>query len=472
MRTNDLKNIGDKYIFNRTVFKCLMMVAVMLTSVPYIHNVLGGYVKVLLVYGFLIIGYEIITRKFFSALRDKTGWLLIAFCASYAVTILININGNFMGDIKNLIYTVLFFSLFFMFTGEKTKEDLLKEIKIVSAVIIICTFFLSVASFITYMFSFSGSYPNNVGIPVYYGMFENRLWGVYNPNTGSTLNCISIVLSIIFIFTDKKRKTRVLNWINILLQYCVLLLTGSRAAHYVLFLILAVLIFFFVINKVKKVNIKTIGISALSTVVTVVLVSGTGVVLKEGLAYLPGVTNNMIYKISVLTGNAENTEEPEIEKTELDRIETIEENKGGFFSGRTDIWKACFEEFTESPIFGIGKENIIDRAIENFDDDLWKEHFKQGGTHNIYLCILLATGAVGFLIMAAFAVITLFKVLKVTVKNYNNINFWLLGALLLCIMFYITEFVEARILFQVSTFSVIFWVYCGYMYNLAGMEKD
>ena len=88
------------------------------------------------------------------------------------------------------------------------------------------------------------------------------------------------------------------------------------------------------------------------------------------------------------------------------------------------------------------------------------------------MCILLATGAVGFLIMAAFAVITLFKVLKVTVKNYNNINFWLLGALLLCIMFYITEFVEARILFQVSTFSVIFWVYCGYMYNLAGMEKD
>lgn len=472
MKTRDLKQISDKYIFNMTAFKMLMLIAVMLTSVPYVHNFFGGYVKILLIYGYLILGYQLIKNNFVSALKDRAVWFLLAFCGSYAITILLNFKGNFMGDIKNLIYTGLFFTVFFMFNEKVTKDELVKEIKYVSALIVAGTFVLSLVSFVTYVFSLSGSYHNHVGIPVYYGMFENRLWGVFNPNTGSTISCISIVLSLIFIITDKRTKVRVMNWINIFLQYCVLLLTGSRAALYVLFLICAVLVFFYVINKAKAVNLKIVGAGVLACALSVVLLNGAGFILKEGLAYLPGITKNITYNVSVLVGISEESTQPEIEKTELDRIEESSNNAGGFFSGRTDIWGACFKEFCEDPFFGIGKENIIDRSIVNFKDNIWKEHFKQGGTHNIYLCILVSCGAVGFLIIAAFAVLTLSRALKTLVKSYKHIDFWFLGTFLICIMFYITEFVEARILFQVSIFSVVFWIYCGYMNKLARLETN
>ena len=215
MKKNDIKNIADKFIFDRRLFKILMIIAVMLTAIPYLHTLIGGYIKIILLYGFLIVGYELVTGKFKTALRDKTGWLLIGFCVSYAVTVLINLSGNFTGDIKNLAYSAVFFALFFMFTEDNTKEDILKEIKLISTVVIVCTFLMSFASFIMYMFSFSGSYLNNEGVAVFFGMFENRLWGLYNPNTGSTLNCISIIISSIFIVDTNSRKTRVLNIINV-----------------------------------------------------------------------------------------------------------------------------------------------------------------------------------------------------------------------------------------------------------------
>jgi O-antigen ligase len=359
-----------------------------------------------------------------------------------------------------------------MFTEDNTKEDILKEIKLISTVVIVCTFLMSFASFIMYMFSFSGSYLNNEGVAVFFGMFENRLWGLYNPNTGSTLNCISIIISSIFIVDTNSRKTRVLNIINVVLQYMVLLLTGSRAAYYAVLIILALLVVFAALQKMKTVSFLSISKSLASVVAVVCIFVFGGNILKAGLSYLPGITSNVLYNISTITGSSENQEPPVFEKTELDRIEEVENLDVGFFNGRTEIWGACLKEFAKSPVFGIGKENVIERSIDNLDDDKWKNHFRQGGTHNIYVCLLVSSGVVGFLIIGAFAVIILLKSFKVIVKKYNKINYWFLGATLLCIMFFVTEFVEARILFQVSTFSVIFWIYCGYMYKLAKFEDE
>ena len=40
------------------------------------------------------------------------------------------------------------------------------------------------------------------------------------------------------------------------------------------------------------------------------------------------------------------------------------------------------------------------------------------------------------------------------------------------ILFYITEFVEARILYQVGVFYVIFWIYLGLAYALASSTPN
>ena len=55
-----IRTIADRYLFNRIAVKVLMALAVLMTAVPYIHKAVGGYVKIVLLYGFLVIGYELL----------------------------------------------------------------------------------------------------------------------------------------------------------------------------------------------------------------------------------------------------------------------------------------------------------------------------------------------------------------------------------------------------------------------------
>ena len=123
----------------------------------------------------------------------------------------------------------------------------------------ICAFVISLG---TYVFSISGEYMTSSGV-TYYGMYDNRLWGLYNANTGSMLNCISIVLSAGFMLRYRgKISNYVLNGINILIQLTCLVLTGSRAAFYALIGILVVGTCFLnlrmYLRKYEKISLKCV----------------------------------------------------------------------------------------------------------------------------------------------------------------------------------------------------------------------
>ena len=96
------------------------------------------------------------------------------------------------------------------------------------------SFLLAAASLYTYVFSVKGHAMYN-GQWVYYGMFENRLWGLYNPNTGSAINRSHFVDFRLLIFFRPKRKVmKAFFVINVLCHYFCLLLTNSRTALYTL----------------------------------------------------------------------------------------------------------------------------------------------------------------------------------------------------------------------------------------------
>lgn len=474
MYMGKLKSFAENCVFNRLIFKILMVIAVMITAVPYLHTSLGKYVKFILAYGILIIGFEFVTGKLFVALKQKANWLLIGFCVSYVITLIINRENAFIEGIKSFAYVIVFFVLFFMFTDNHSKDKLVKEIQIISSVVIACTFILSLASIITYAFSISGHYVNNEGIFVYYGLYENRLWGVYNPNTGSTLNCISMLLSIGFVLSTKKRWVIVLNAVNISLQFSCLVLTGSRAAYYIMLILLIALTVFMVFKKLEAINLRSVCIATLCAVLISGAFVGTGELLKEGYSYVPSVVETIMYEFkSAHSDDPVNEEDkPTIDKQDFTRLEEVENREGGFFNGRAEMWKACLKTFKESPLFGVGNENLISKSLKYFEDDTWKEHFRTGGSHNIYVCILTSTGIIGLLIIGVFAAFTLIKSGLTYLKKYNKASTWLLISIGMCAMFYVTEFVEARILFQVSTFSVIFWLFNGYMYRLSELEQQ
>ena len=472
----------EAYILNRMTFKFLLVMAMMLMAVPYIREKIGFITNLMLVYGYVIVGYELLKGKLWSTLRTtKTAMFLGGFALSYFITVLIN-KTHLIGELKSLAFMVLLFVLCFLFPNDTRKDDLIKEVKIISAEITWITFIFGLISFILYVFSVSGTYMTDNGLyQAYYGMFEARLWGIYNPNTSATMTVLSIFLSFVFIVTNKKKRIKILLAFNIFMQFCVLLLTGSRAGTYVMAGVVAFFVFFAIVYKIKNFTCKTACISISCAALSLCVFFVVGAFLREGLAYVPGLTKCITTSTEAIFEEitegevSEEAEEKEksnkIDKVDLNRPQGPNAEDDSAFANRIDIWQACLTEFLEDPIFGIGHKNVFERSVDNLEDQKWRYHFKYGNTHNIYLCVLVSSGIIGFLLMGSFATITVSRSIKTVVKTYKKINIWFLAAFALCLMLFATEFVESRILFKIGIFGTVFWIYCGYMYKLSKIER-
>lgn len=497
MKTNEVLKKCD-LIFNPFIFKICMLVMTLLTAVPFIHMYIGKYVKVFLAYGVLSVVYLVFRKGIRTVFKDKLGLLLIAFCASYGVTVILNRSSNFVDNVSALVYMAAFFFLFFIFTAKLEEADIYKEYRVLSAIIIVFTLIFAVINFSMFAFQVGGSYRVN-GQIMYYGMYDNRLWGLYNANTNSMLCDISIILSLGFILNrGYKKRIKVLCIINSVFQYICLLLTGSRASLYGLYVIFAVIAYLAVIkndnkNEIKK-YVKGTAVAALS----VLMVFVSTYAIKYVVSYVPAAVENIMIVFSsgnyplddnsssgISSGedssndtegdNSSNNESPNKNKLNLKpydftRLEEVEDREGGVLTGRTDLWKAGIAAFKDSPVFGIGRENIYDYARKYLESDHWDNNLKVGGLHNIYLTVLVSSGLVGFLLLAAFAAISFVRIARLLFTNIK-LNAWYIISITMVFLFYVTELVEARILYQVGIFYVIFWIYLGLTYALASSAK-
>lgn len=483
MKTNEVLKKCDS-IFNPFIFKICMLVMTLLTSVPFIHMYIGKYVKVFLAYGVLSVVYLVFRKGFRTVFKDKLGLLLIAFCASYGVTVLLNRSSNFADNVNALVYMAAFFLMFFIFTARLEEADIYKEYRVLSAIIIVFTLIFAVINFSMFAFGVGGSCRVN-GQIMYYGMYDNRLWGLYNANTNSMLCDISIILSLGFILNKGyKKKIKVFCIINSLFQYICLLLTGSRASLYGLYAIFAVIVYLAVIKNDNKKEIKKYVKGTAVTALSVLSVFVSTYAIKYVVSFVPATLENIrivfssgyfLSDNSSFDDNSSNDDSSNKNKLTLKpydftRLEEVEDRPGGILTGRMDLWKAGIAAFKKAPLFGIGRENIYDYVKEELPGELWSESLKMGGLHNIYLTILVSSGIVGFLLMAAFAAISFVRIARLLFTNIK-LNAWYIISITMIFLFYVTELVEARILYQVGVFYVIFWIYLGLTYALASSAK-
>lgn len=465
MKTSEALNKCD-VIFNPLIFKICMLVMTLFTAIPFVHIYIGKYVKAFLAYGILSVIYLVFRRGIRSVFKDKLGLLLLGFCASYAVTVILNRSSHFFENTNALIYMAVFFLLFFIFTSKK-ETYIIKEFEVLSGIVLVITFIFAIVNFFMFAFKVGGSYQVN-GQPMYYGMYDNRLWGLYNANTNSMLCDISILLSLGFVLNKGYKKIiKVLCIINASFQYICLILTGSRASLYGLYMIVALIIFLTVVKFDYKNRVKHYLRSLSAAALSVVVLACANYFVRLTVPYLPAVCSN----IKLIFSSDEEEKEFVFEKYDLTRIEEVEERDGGIFNGRMDLWKAGFATFKKSPVFGIGRENIYEFAKGELEGEKWSESLKVGGLHNIYMTILVSSGIIGFLLMAVFAVLSLFKMVKALFIK-GQCNSWYIISFTMIILFYITEFVEARILYQVGVFYVIFWIYLGLAYALASSTPN
>ena len=472
-------------IFSPLCFKIAIVIATLLTSVPFLHTYLGSYVKVVLIYGIITAIVALIRNGFKFIFKNKLNIVLILFCVSYAITILLNFHSNLSAHVNSLVYMAVFFFYFVMLPQLDGKDKLCREFKLISQITIVITFVFSFTAFLTYVFLISVKYIAPLGIS-YIGMSEHRLWGIYNANTGATLNALSIFLSVPLISrkSNTGRGFRIFCIINDILQFLCLVLTGSRAPFYALVLAGAVLAAILAYKSGAKSKLYAFGKSALSCVlIAVVLLSGSKI-SKYILSYVPMLAegSDISERITAAleSSDPDSFEPMEIEypdaggRYDLTRIEKTEDRNEGFFNGRSDLWQAGLKAFVKAPIFGIGRENIYEKAAENLHESRWAVNMRVGGLHNIYVTILVSSGIVGFLLMAIVAIGSAISIIKCLVKA-SSMSIFMPCAAVITLYFYITEFVEARILYQVSIFNVLFWLILGFAYvysRLPAMEAS
>lgn len=435
-----VKYLLNNILLNKVLFLVIYIIAVMTITIPYLHTITGSYIKYLLVWGLVLVVYDIFRTRG-RVMLNKYIIMLMLFCGAYGVTIL-HIHGRAMAQsINALAYMIMTFLVLFA----DVEEDRSKKQKRQNATyitVIICTFIMSLACFVTFVLGINIKYKV-YDTKVYIGMYQNRLWGLYNPNVGATLAVISIVLTVFSIGVICNKKWNVFAKINIVLQYFIIVLTMSRTATYSTIIVLAIFVMIslpMLVSKIKSIETNRIWVRVVAGILAAVIAF---TVIRCGEYAFTGV--------KAITANASSVS--------TRRADTDSESVGGILNGRQYIWKAGVKVFKRSPIIGVTKESIYRYGRKNIETLTHRRAFRTGGLHNIYLTILVASGVVGFLIMSVFAIFAIKDVFKrsKTIKAIQE-NQWYIAGVFLIGTILCMEFFEARILYELNIHFLIFWM--------------
>ena len=473
----------DRYIFNPFYFKLIMVIMTLLTAIPYLQAVLGGYVKYGLAFGVLMCIWTLFNGKFNDVLRNKYNWPLWLFVFLYGITTVINRDTLFTKNISQFIYMAVFLYLFVGVEGTLPAKRRKKEMEILFGIVLLFVAVFSSVGMYTFLFGISKEYQLDVYyLATHFGMYLGRLWGLYQPNTGGALAAVSLLITFYFLSRIReieKKPLRIAAYIaavlNTLLQFCYLVLTYSRGATYAFVAALAVYLFF-VIFKSKLLKDKKIFVRFISGFVAAVVLSGavyglTGVT-RNVLEYVPGAFQKMIgYEkpeaeqtakislpvaagtLSTSESNAPEIIELEVEKTELDRVDTTDDLTA---NGRTLIWKAALDSLKGHYIFGL----TLEKAVKLTSDSLFtglKECVDDGGMRNVKVAVLVSSGVLGFIVLGAYMLFCVLKYISSLFSSGENLDIDF-TAFCAVVFFLVSGLVEMRILYRVGIFNVWFWI--------------
>lgn len=447
---------------NKIIFwtKCTLLIMGLITAIPVANHLFRDVYKFFCVWGFLCVLYLFIKRR-------KNYWykeylLLLLFCCSYTLTILCGTREHLINEIAMLGYTgVLFFVLTYC-DRKMSKEQMESELKMISWILVAIPFLFSLISFFMFVFSISGE-VRLFGNVYTFGMYENRLWGLYNPNTGSTINFLSIMASVLLL--KKTKKNKIFLWGNMVVQVLCLILTQSRGTGVCFFSFVAIYLFF--VKKYKKDYCQTrkkVLFKRLIIILALTLMMGTAMFIKGALANVPVI-------VSKLDGG--NISDSMIESAEhgLERLDKKENNIQSISTGRSDMWKIGIDAVIDEPILGIGFRNIDDVLAAKMSKDGYANS-AAGGLHSVYITVLVSAGVVGFGIICLYLLCVLQKVLKCLLDKNEQRYVKAICALIPAIL--ISELVESRIFFGMNIWAFMFWIIVGYVgfYSEKGENID
>lgn len=443
---------------NKVIFTCVALVVFLLDTILLVHDYTGPFIKMFIIWGAVVIAIDFFDKK--ALWKTKPLKWLLMFSASYLITTM-TVSREYLGDnLKILIYMVLFFVILYGHNQDKTLADWKKELRTVMLVFVWAASILATICIITFVFSINYEILTRDGY-MHIGMYDNRLWGLYNPNAGACINVAAIFCAIgIGMSTEeKKRYKKVLLVVAVIIHYMCLILTSSRASLYSFIVCVGSYVFLLLNAKNKSIaerNIKAFLKNTVLAVLMIVILWGLESPIKQVAAYVPGCVNAIF--------NSEG-EGGEIIQIELTRVEELEDRDGGLLTGRTYLWKAGLKALKQSPLFGISKAATYDCAKDYIEDAKWLEHLETS-LHNVFITVLVASGIVGLVLFIIFLLNNIFPMVNVALLKAGKKHYELyVSCIMIIASLLVIELVEARIIYRTEVFNVIFWTVCGFAYN-------
>lgn len=447
-----------------TVFKICYLLLVLFSFNALVagHALLTVLNYVLVAFGAVLLLLR--AFRFKQYLNTGSSVLLVLFCVSMAVSSLLNRKYGILENVQALTWTTLQFGMLYLCDKKRSVSEYKREFVILASIFSVYVLLANIASIAMFFAHYGvfGQFSFNGNI---IGFVWGRLWGVHSdPNNGSVMCVASIVLCIcawIAIPAKKKKAFKAFLCVNIILDYCYIMLSDSRTGMVCTLIGVACVLFFYLSAKLfREKGFKPIIKNCICFVLAIVI-SGTlfyaSQLMKSGYNYT-------VEKIIAMRAETPDFNKDDFSATLITGRDSAD-TESDISNRRFDLWKSGLEIWKTSPIVGVSQRNITPYAKDVLPNTYLVNN-DMGAfdtTHNMFIDVLVSQGAVGILLLLAFFVcIAVLIVRRFLLVESNRTSIYHIALFSVLVVFACSCMFVLDVLYLNSAATVMFWSSLGY----------
>lgn len=393
--------------------------------------------------------------------------LLIIFLVVLLISTIVNRQFGMVSNLKLMVWSCIYFFLVYEF-GEISSQDN-HFFKKINYSLVISWFFVSLISLGMFLLQFGYEKYTSPRDRIRIGFLESRLFGLFgDPNYGAIVCIIVIILSVFYLINEWRKKgmiKKVFLISNILIQFPVLLLSGSRSALLISFAILGVTTFiygnlFIGQHFSKKFIVKIICSSFFTAAVLgayFVLQTETKGILQKAPEHVKYVMRFENKKKELQIETKRTKEKKAKEEVSLVRKDVAQNTD--ISNMRFSIWKSAIEVFKTTPFVGTSPRNLIPYAKEKLPNTFIAE--QSFVAHNTFINVLVSTGIFGFLVFVIFLVLKGISAIVFYLKNIKTLPYSYYVYLSSTVTLVLSGLFVNELVLVNTIGAFIFWLYLG-----------
>lgn len=427
--------------------------------------------------------------------RSKNFFMLLVFCVSYALSMLVNIRYGWYTNFRTLIWCGFLFFLVYCYRAEDSIQENERQFKILAVYYILMNAVLSLLSFLFMITGYSQIYYQEVG-PIYYiGFHWGRLYGAYwDANIGAVMSCVGILLSVGLFRMHRSLWIRILLVLNGILEIAYVAFSDSRTGQLCLCAGAAIYIFL-AVWKQKK--LQAAAVCALAGLAAAFLLPVGIKKAYNELAAISTVQSTQATQIQQSmpqaneqtrqsTDAAAESIETQKESTNTDgqtqetaaatpqAVGRADEYSGDITNRRSDIWKSAIGVFLTSPVVGVSHNNVLAYVYDKLPDSylVTNDHMDFDSMHNVFFDILVGQGIIGIIIYLAMAVLFFITIVKNWEKIQQNSSIMCVSCFVILMVMVTASCVMTEIVYVTSPMATIFWMSMSCLMQAANAPEN